>query len=300
MSDETFELNEIEIPKEEEIDRDISIDEIMKAMKSMKAGKAAGYDRVSLEMLRAGEGVVADLMYTLFNLCWELKRIFPDPWKLAKIKPIPKSPNVQEINNLRPISILPTLSKILERVVCSQLTRYLEDNHILPETQSGFRRGYGTETALLHVTDDITTASDKGKGSILVLLDFTRAFACINHDILLAKLSYYGVSEATCKWFYSFLSNRSQYVEINTDQGEVMQSSIRRTSRGTPQGSILSPILFILFTADISKVLKHSKIHLYADDTQIYHSFKPEQTENVVMKLNEDLSAILQWAKKMV
>ncbi|CAK1581438.1 unnamed protein product [Parnassius mnemosyne] len=115
-------------------------------------------------------------------------KIFPDPWKLTKIKPIPKNPNVQEINNFRPISISPTLSKILERVVCSQLKRYLEDNHILPETQSGFRRGYGTETALLHVTDDITADYDKGKSSILVLLDFTRAFDCINHDILLAKL----------------------------------------------------------------------------------------------------------------
>ncbi|CAK1602560.1 unnamed protein product [Parnassius mnemosyne] len=259
--------------------------------------KASGHDLINIDMVRISLPVTLPIITGIINESINTK-IFPDPWKLAKIKPIPKSPNVQEINNLRPISILPTLSKILERVVCSQLTRYLKDNHILPEIQSGFRRGYGTETALLHVTDDITTASDKGKGSILVLLDFTRAFDCINHDILLAKLSYYGVSEATCKWFYSFLSNRSQYVEINTDQGEVMQSSLRRTSRGTPQGSILSPILFILFTADISKVLKHSKIHLYADDTQIYHSFKPEQTENAVMKLNEDLSAILQWAKK--
>ncbi|CAK1582390.1 unnamed protein product [Parnassius mnemosyne] len=111
--------------------------------------KASGHDLINIDMVRISLPVTLPIITGIINESINTK-IFPDPWKLAKIKPIPKSPNVQEINNLRPISILPTLSKTLERVVCSQLTRYLEDNHILPETQSGFRRGYGTETALLH------------------------------------------------------------------------------------------------------------------------------------------------------
>jgi hypothetical protein len=106
--------------------------------------------------------------------------LFPDDWKLAAVKPIPKSSNPSDMGDLRPISLLPCLSKVLEKVVCNQLTEYLEDNNILPERQSGFRRGHGTATALANVVDGLLVSRDQGMLSFLILLDFSRAFDSIN------------------------------------------------------------------------------------------------------------------------
>ncbi|CAH2226320.1 jg5211 [Pararge aegeria aegeria] len=168
---------------------------------------------------------------------------------------------------------------------------------MLPEIQSGLRTGYSTATALAKVSDNILCESDKGMGSILVLLDFSRAFDCLNMDLLIAKLLYYGISSTSIKWFSSFLSNRRQYVESESGQGELVQSNVRNINRGTPQGSILSPILFILFTADLVNSIKHCKVHLYADDTQIYYSFDPQHTRTAINLINEDLKAVGDWAK---
>jgi hypothetical protein len=124
--------------------------------------------------------------------------ICPDDWKCARVKPIAKGSSIENYKDLRPISILPVLSKIIERVICTQLTRYLEKNRILPVIQSGFRSGHGTATALAHVADNVLAASHQGEGTILVLLDFSRAFDCLSSDLLLAKMSYYGISSSAC------------------------------------------------------------------------------------------------------
>lgn len=169
--------------------------------------------------------------------------VFPDDWKLARVKPIPKSSTVHEFKDLRPISILPVLSKVVERVVHRQLLVHVESENIIPVIQSGFRGGHGTETALAHVTDEIITASDSGLGSILVLLDFSRAFDCINQELLLEKLRHYGLSEGACSWFQSYLHDRMQYVEVEDGGGLFTKSDCRPVTRGCPQGSILSPLL---------------------------------------------------------
>lgn len=167
----------------------------------------------------------------------------------------------------------------------------------MPTKQSGFRKKRSTATALLDVIDDILAAQNDGCASILVLLDFSRAFDTINTTLLLSKLAYYGFDPRTINWFATYLSGRSQRVEVKNNEGFVMSSREVLTTRGVPQGSILGPILFILYSADIVKSISNCKFHLYADDLQIYTSFKPEHTDLAVETLNQDLDQIAQWAR---
>lgn len=214
---------------------------------------------------------------------------FPELWRCAIVRPIPKTNNPINTKDLRPISILPCLSKILERVVYSQVVEYLEANNILPDLQSGFRQGRGTATALADVVGNILKARDRGEGTILVLLDFSRAFDAINTTLLLSKLSFYGFDSDTVEWFKSYLSGRSQLVELHRDNGSTLASPPLHVSRGVPQGSILGPLLFILYSADITKSFFNCRYHMYADDIQLYLSLKADEASSAVQKINDDL-----------
>lgn len=224
--------------------------------------------------------------------------VFPQQWKIAIVRPVPKTKHPNEYKDLRPISILPCLSKIVERAICMQMTDFLELNKILPQKQSGFRKRHSTSTALLDVVDDILVAQDSGESTILVLLDYSRAFDTINPTILLAKLAYYGFDSLSLKWFTSYLTERIQYVETRHEDGSVSSSTKSLVPRGVPQGSILGPLLFILYTADIVDNIINCKYHLYADDLQLYISFKPEATPFAVAKLNEDLNRVSTWSDR--
>lgn len=271
-------------------------EQVLKSIQSIKTN-AKGHDGISMEMIRLTLKTTLPIIAHMVNSSIE-HGIFPEDWKIAKVRPIPKSNKTEDLKDLRPISILPALSKIIEKIVCDQLAKYLENNELLPIVQSGFRGKHGTATALAKVTDDVITASDKGMGTVLVLLDFSRAFDCLNPTLLIAKMRYYGVSDLSCQWFQSFLSNRQQFVELQTEQGSLVASSTRSISRGTPQGSILSPLLFVLYTSDLVARLKHCGVHLYADDTQLYYSLTPQDLDTALAKINEDLSAVADWSVK--
>lgn len=178
------------------------------------------------------------------------------------------------------------------------MIEYLDTFKFLPHKQSGFRAGRSTATALLDVIDDILCGQDMGEGTILVLLDFSRAFDCINIDLLLSKLTFYGFDNATVKWFASYLSGRTQRVEVVHDDGSKVNSSASPVTAGVPQGSILGPILFILYSADIIECLRNCRFHLYADDLQMYITFKPNETAVAVERLNEDLKRVVNWSYK--
>jgi hypothetical protein len=273
----------------------VSVDGIVKIVRTLRSN-AAGHDSITLDM------IVRTFPYSLQCIVDIINRsittsTFPDLWKLAVVLPLPKTPNPTSENDLRPISILPCLSKILERVVCAQLTAYLEGNNILPEAQSGFRAGRSTTTALLDVTDALLCAQDKGLCTVLVLLDFSRAFDALNIDLLLSKLSFYGFDGKTIKWFNSYLSRRSQFVRLSHHDGTISESEILDVKRGVPQGSVLGPVLYSIYSADITKCITHCKFHIYADDTQLYISFRPENAEIAIKQLNEDLCRISDWSK---
>lgn len=224
--------------------------------------------------------------------------VVPLCWKSALVNPLPKVDRPTNLNELRPISILPYLSKLLERAVYNQLMKYVEENKMLPELQSGFRRGRGTVTALLDVIDNILTERDLGNGSILALLDFSRAFDCLDTQLLLAKLNYYGLNEHALSWFDNYLSHRQQIVRLTIDNGNTLLSDPLPVTRGVPQGSILGPLLFIIYSSDLTHEIKHCKFHCYADDVQLYISVPPCNTTVALHKLNKDLDNIAAWSDR--
>lgn len=269
--------------------------DILKILNTIKCN-AAGHDTITIKMIFLTLPYTLPVITAIINESIN-QHTFPDSWKQALVRPIPKSNAIEQYKDLRPISLLPTLSKILEKVVKTQIVTYITNEKILPTVQSGFRSGHGTETALLEVTDDFLTAADSTSCSALILLDFSRAFDCINIELMIAKLKYYGFSKNTCQWFKSYLIGRRQIVVTQDEKGNRVYSEPGMLTRGTPQGAILSPILFTLYTADLPGLLEHCKCHLYADDTQIYLSFKPSDTLQAMEMINKDLKSIHDWAE---
>ena len=211
----------------------------------------------------------------------------PTIWKIARVTALHKG-GANILNNFRPISILPILSKVLERVAFNQLYYYLNSNGLINVYQSGFRPLHSTETALLNTTDDWLGEFDKGNVVIAVMLDLKGAFDTIDHEILTNKLYYYGLDEKSVKWFKSYLEGRTQTTCISGNS-----SQFRPVTCGIPQGSILGPLLFIVHINDLPSVLKHCKVSMYADDTMLYCSGKDPR--ELCRKINEDLEHVRIW-----
>ena len=274
----------------------VSQDMVLKCLNTIKS-TAVGNDGITLDMLIL---TLPGSLYTITNIVNKsiLSGTYPDVWKMALVTPLPKNSNVVQYKDLRPISILPCISKVLEKIVRTQLSSFIEENKLLPALQSGFRRNHSTTTALIDITDNILSAQDAGEVVLLVLLDFSRAFDALNVPLLLSKLSFYGFSTNTTKWFASYFKNRVQRVKISDSDGSVKISNMAPVERGVPQGSILGPILFSLYSADVCDVIKHCKYHIYADDIQLYITCRPHDISSSIAKVNEDLSSILSWADR--
>ncbi|TWW58995.1 putative RNA-directed DNA polymerase from transposon X-element [Takifugu flavidus] len=218
----------------------------------------------------------------------------PRSYKVAVIKPLLKKPSLDPdvLANYRLISNLPFNSKVLEKVVVTQLLQHLQRNSLFEMFQSGFRAHHSTETALLKVTNDLLIASDHGLVSMLVLLDLSAAFDTVDHSILLQRLEHViGIKGTALDWFRSYLSDRYQFAHVHG-----VPSSYSRVSHGVPQGSVLGPILFTLYMLPLGNIIRQHGIHFhcYADDTQLYLSIKPEKTEQLVT-LQTCLKDIKSW-----
>lgn len=269
--------------------------EVAKIIKSLKSN-AMGVDGISLDMLILSLPNSLPAITAIVNRSIETNT-YPTIWQHGLVRPIPKTRCPSNINDLRPITILPCASKVLERVVADQLRAFLENNQILPPKQSGFRKAHSTTTALLHMVDDVLSAQDAGQGTLLVLLDFSRAFDCINVPLLLAKLHFHGFTIDAINWFDSYFKNRVQQVELCDSDGNRVRSDPRKVTRGVPQGSILGPLLFIIYCADIVQNIHHCNYHIFADDTQIYTTCQPNDIKSAVNRINKDLENIAAWSE---
>lgn len=252
---------------------------------------ATGSDGINIKLLKLCCPHIVPYITHIINFILT-ENVFPAMWKSSVISVLPKVPNPEEYKDLRAISILPTLSKVCEKIMELQLKEYLSYNDLIPSIQSGFRAGHSCTTALLHIVDDIIGATDQGLCTVLILLDFSRAFDTLNYDILHAILQYIGLSEGTVKLFDSYLRNRRQKVLLENTSSEYIE-----LKSGVPQGSILGPLLFIIYTSNLINCLSYCKIHLYADDTQLYFSFPVSEVDAASLHINEDLSKFIDLAK---
>ena len=261
--------------------------EVLKKLSNLDAGKATGPDRISARLLRTVASSIAPSITSLFNASLVTGQ-FPSEWKEANITPVPKPGGKRDFNSLRPISVLPVLAKVLESLVASQLTDFLETNKLLSDAQSGFRSNHSTQDVLLKCVDDWKAAIDKGKVVGTVMIDLSKAFDSICHSLLLRKLEATGVRDTALTWFSSYLTGRRQRVLTHSACSEW-----RHVTTGVPQGSILGPLLFLIFVNDLPAVVQHCSISLYADDTSIYVSNPDPST--VGNLLEEDLRHICKW-----
>lgn len=252
----------------------------------------SGIDGVSTHMIKLCFPVIGIYILHIINCCLE-QGYFPESWKQSLIVPLPKTPNPVDYSDLRPISLLPILSKILEKVIYQQLNEYLNEKNLLPVYQSGFRKGYSTTTALSCLCDDIITASDKGQATVLALVDFSKAFDTLNHKLLISKCKYFGFDTLALRWLDCYLTGRCQLVKI----GSAVSESKSITS-GVPQGSVLGPLLFLIYTLDLSNTITQCKIQCFADDTQIYYSFESKDYLRAADIINQELASLHDYASQ--
>ena len=259
--------------------------EVLKVISKIKS-KAKGHDNLNIDLIELCCPYILPYLTHVINNCI-LYSVYPDCWKKALVVPLPKVNDPRELKDLRPISILPCLSKILEKIINEQLTKYAELHRLLPENQSGFRKNHGCSSALASVTDDIFRAADSGEITILALLDFSKAFDTLNHELLFAVLHYIGLSNHTINFFKCFFKGRRQSVKL----GDEVSNELLITT-GVPQGSTISPLLYAIYTSCLPNAIHKCKSHYYADDTQVYLSFKKENVVDGCEAINSDLQSL--------
>uniref|UniRef100_A0A1B6LTE5 Reverse transcriptase domain-containing protein n=2 Tax=Graphocephala atropunctata TaxID=36148 RepID=A0A1B6LTE5_9HEMI len=269
----------------------VSEADVRKAIVRMTSG-AVGADNIPIRFIKDTLPVTLPIVTFIFNSSLR-SGIFPFLWKRAVVCPLLKCSSPKSPSDFRPISILSALSKCLERVVHQQFTSYLDQHNILSRYQSGFRSHHSTTTALLKITDDIRLAMDKKHLTILTLFDFSKAFDCVYHPLLLTKLKMAGFSNGCVSWVNSYLSNRQQLVK----SGDV-ESDWKPVTRGVPQGSVLGPLLFSIYINDVTDNILYSKFHLYADDLQIYYHFPVNDSIHAVSLINLNIVSITRWAQR--
>ena len=231
----------------------------------------------------------------LWQTCHCKEGRLPSSQRRAIVTPILKKSGLDAGNvlNYRPISNLTYISKLVERMVNQQMVAYLDENKLLPKPQSGFRARHSTETALLRVLSDILLSADQQQVTLLVLLDMSAAFDTVDHAILLQRLeSSFGVSGGVLSWLSSFLDGRTQRVHLLDST-----SSVESVRSGVPQGSILGPLLFLLYTADIPLIASDFglNVHCYADDGQLYISSKAGAARSSIELVTACINQLDRW-----
>ena len=245
--------------------------EVTEIVSGCKSKTSYGHDEISMKTVKhVIKQIVRPLTY-IFNRSL-ITGIFPNDMKTAKVIPVFKSGDRLQFSNYRPISLLPQFSKILEKIFNKRLMSFIENHHILTDGQYGFRSNHSTSLALTEFVEKVSSAIDKQESTVGVFIDLKKAFDTVDHKILLSKLQCYGIRGLALDWIKSYLANRGQYVSYNNSNSE-----LKHIKCGVPQGSILGPVLFILYINDMCEVSKLLNIILFADDTSIFYS-----TRNIV------------------
>ena len=263
--------------------------EIINIVNNLKTHKSPGFDGINNYLLKSVIKQIVEPLVYIFNLSLTSGQV-PNDMKLAKVIPIFKKGDNLLVSNYRPISLLTSLSKVLEKIVYKRTIDFLNKHNILSNDQFGFREKHSTTHALLTFIDKIARSIDSSLHTIGIFLDLSKAFDTINHNILLHKLSHYGIRGKALGWFRDYLTNRKQFVYINGTS-----SSEQPISCGVPQGSLLGPLLFLIYINDIQNSSEILQFILFADDSNIFYSHS--NPIELVAKVNQELVHVTDWIK---
>ena len=255
----------------------------------MKNSSSTGQDNIPMKLIKLCKTELAPILSHINNQSLS-DGIFPDPLKIAKVVPIYKNGDIKCVSNYRPISILPSFSKITEKLIYTRLDKYLTKNSILHQNQFGFRSKLSTSMALLELIDNLSKSIDDRKLTLGVFIDLAKAFDTVDHRVLLSKLQHYGIRGIALSWFQNYLTNRKQYTVI--DNAESSQSLIKC---GVPQGSILGPILFLIYINDLNYISKLLHTIMFADDTNLFLTGK--SLTELEQQMNKELEIVNNWFK---
>ena len=265
----------------------IMTDKLSSTLNKMKTSHGSGHDGIASFYLKIALPVVGRSLCDLFNKLLFAGK-FPEDWKIARIAPIFKGGAKDDRSNYRPISVLPFISRLFEKLIFNQFYEYLDANKSLYEHQSGFRLLHSVATALMASTNDWYLNIDKGKYTGLIFIDLKKAFDTVDREILLEKLKMYGVTGLDHDWFKSYLDNRKQFCRINGSS-----SDVKGINCGVPQGSCLGPLLFLIYINDLPFSLLKAHVSMYADDTTI--SLSSKSIGDLQNDLNLDLLKLQDW-----
>lgn len=264
--------------------------EISEIIGKLKPVSSCGYDDITPKLLKVLSPYLIRPLTLIINQSLKTG-IFPNLLKIAKVIPIHKKDDKSVLSNYRPISLLPAISKIFEKVIHKQIQAYLTENNLLYAAQYGFRPKHSTELAGLQLIDMVSSDLDSNKIPLSVYLDLSKAFDTINHNILLKKLQYYGIRDTAYKLIQNYLTHRRQFVSFGCHK-----SVDKAITTGVPQGSILGPLLFIIYINDLPKCCQKFTPIIYADDTTLYGTLE-SFGRNASESINSELNRINSWLK---
>ena len=266
---------------------DFSAAGIEKLLKGLDTTKSCGPDDLSARLLQCLSSELSPALELLFYTTLQQGQL-PRDWRHARVSPIFKKGNKNNAENYRPVSLTSIICKIAEHIIVSQMYDHLDLHHVLTDAQHGFRKRRSTETQLLLTTNDFMSGLEKNVQTDAILLDFSKAFDKVPHHLLIHKLKHYGIDRSALGWITAFLTDRTQYVHF---QGSTSNTS--PVTSGVPQGSVLGPLLFLMFINDMPSYIKNSStIRLFADDAIIYRQIRSTVDSQL---LQEDLDCLLQW-----
>ena len=264
-----------------------SVPEVMTTLLQLDDKKSPGPSEIPINLLKLSAPIIVPHLVTILNLSLQTG-IFPNLMKLAKVIPIFKSGSKLLVTNYRPISLLSVFSKIFEKIVHKQFYSFLCTNSVIYDTQFGFQKNKSTLHSLIEIVENIRNCMDKSNYGCGIFIDLKKAFDTVNHTILIQKLEHYGVRGKSLDWFSSYLIGRTQYTFCNNHS-----SQVKEITCGIPQGSVLGPLLFLLYINDLPNISKIFKFYLFADDTNIF--YQNSNLEDLQRIINCELKKLSMW-----